>query len=105
MKIKTQQLLKNLKDEPLTMPTGKGNKTEKVTLGLFLTNIILEPHKDKPGFRPLDAYKLAQKFESQKEVEITIGEYTQIRELVENNESYLPLVLGQVLELLDNCEK
>ena len=105
MKIRTNQLLKNLRGEPLTMPIGKGNKTEKVTLGLMLTNVILEPHKDKPGFRPLDAYKLAQRFDSQKEVEVTTAEWTQIRELVENSESYMPLVLGQMLELLDNCEK
>ena len=87
------------------MPTGSGKKTENVTLGLLLINIILEPHKDKPGFRPLDAYKLSQRFDSQKEVEVTTAEWTQIRELVENSESYMPLILGQMLEMLDNCEK
>ena len=105
MKIKTAQLLKNLRGESLTMPTGTGKSKEKATLGLILLNIILEPHKDKSGFRPLDAYKLAQKLESEKEVEITTGEFIQIRELVENNETYLPIVLGQALEMLDNCEK
>ena len=105
MKIKTSQIHTNLKGEPLTMPTGKGNKQEKVTLGLFLTNIVLEPHKDKPGFRPLDAYTLAKRFDSGKDVDITASEFTQIRELIETNESYLPLVLGQALEMLDNSEK
>ena len=105
MKIKTNLLLKNLKDEPLTMPTGKGKGQEKVTLGLLLINIILETHKDKPGFRPLDAYKLAQKLDTQKEVDVTATEFLQIKELVENNEMYLPLVLGQALEMLNNCDK
>ena len=105
MKIKTAQLLKSLRGETLVMPLDDKKKKEKATLGLILTNIILEPHKDKPGFRPLDAYKLAQRLESQKEVDITAGEFIQIRELVENNETFLPLVLGQVIEMLDNCEK
>ena len=87
------------------MPTGKGKGQEKVTLGLLLINIILEPHKDKPGFRPLDAYKLAQKLDTQKEVDVTATEFLQIKELVENNEMYLPLVLGQALEMLNNCDK
>ena len=105
MKIKTNALLGNLKGEPLTMSTGTGKAVEKVTLGLLLINIILEPHKDKPGFRPLDAYKLSQKLHSQKEVEVSTSEFLQIRELVEKNETYLPLVLGQALEMLDNCDK
>ena len=105
MKIKTSLQIKNLKGQPLTTPKGDGKGTENVTLGLFLTNIILEPHKDKPGFRPLEAYKLAQKLDSQKEVDITAAEFVQIRALIENNETYLPIVLGQALELLDNCEK
>ena len=105
MKLKTNTLLTNLKKEPITTQKGDGKGKENVTLGLLLTNIILEPHKDKAGFRPLNAYQLAKRFEVGKEVEITTGEFVQIRELVENNETYLPILLGQALELLDNCEK
>ena len=105
MKIKTTTKLTNLKGEHLTTPKQNGKGKDNVTLGLFLTNIVLEPHKDKPGFRPLEAYKLAQKFDTQEEVEVTASEFIQIKELIENNESYLPLVLGQALELLNSSEQ
>ena len=104
MKIKLHQILTNLRGESLVMSSNAKVK-EKITLGLLLINVILEPHKDKPGFRPLDAYSLAKRFDNQKEVEVTAGEFIQIRELVENNETFLPLVLGQALEMLDKSEK
>mgnify|MGYP007031189778 CR=1 FL=1 len=105
MKLKVNQTLTDLKGTPFTIPTGKGKNRENVTLGLLLLNIILEPHPNKPGFRPLDAYKLAQKLESQKEIDITAAEFVQIREIVESNESNAPILLGQALEMLDSCEK
>lgn len=94
-KINTKQKFVNLR--------GFEIKQEKefLTLGVVLAEIILAPHEDKDGFRPLKAYELAKKFFDQKEVEIDKADLMQLRELVEKSASYIPLITAQVLEKLD----
>lgn len=101
MKLNVKQTLKTLQGEPLNVVDEKGKKIETLTLGTVLSNIILAPHKDKNGFRPLKAYELAQKFVNQKEVDIDTSEMIQLKEIVENNESYMPLITAQAILMLN----
>lgn len=92
--INTKHVFVNLKGEPIESE-GKG-----ITLGDVLANIILTPHEDKKGFRPLKAWELAQKLSTQTEVEVDKADFVQIKEIVENTKTYNPLIIGQVMEQL-----
>ena len=81
---------------------------EELTLGKVLSDIVLTPHKEKNGFRPLKSLELAKRFygvdAKNKEVEIDKSDFIQIKELVENNDGYFPIVLAQVIEELNKSE-
>ena len=100
MKLKTNQTLHTIKGDPLMIPDGAGG-TEVAILGTILSNIVLAPHKDKNGFRPLKAYELAQKFANQKDVEIDNADLIQLKELVEKNEGTSTIIIAQTLLMLD----
>ena len=99
MLIKTKGELTNLKGEILK------NNGVSLTIGEVLAEIVLAPHKDKNGFRPLKGLELAKKFIDQEEVEIDKADFIQLKEVVENNESYVPLVIAQVLLLLEDVKE
>jgi len=112
MKLNTQQQLKTLKGDPLKTSEsicqfcGRGDtKGEVLILGTILSNIVLAPHKDKNGFRPLRAYELAQKFVNQKVVEIENSDLIQIKELVEKTEGTSALVIAQTLLMLESAKE
>ena len=74
-------------------------------MGAALSEIVLTPHKDKNGFRPLKAYELAKKFTDQKEVDIDSSDLIQLKEVAENSGAYLPIVIAQVILLLDTVKE
>lgn len=91
-------IIKNLKGEPLK------SDGDDLTLGMVIANILLAPHKDKKGFRPLKSYELAKKFYNDATVEIDNADLTQIIELVEETDQVTTLVVAQVLEKLDKAK-
>lgn len=93
--IQTKYVFVNLKGEPIE------SEGKDITLGDVLANIILTPHEDKKGFRPLKAWDLAQKLSTQTEVEVDKADFVQIKEIVENTKTYVPLIIGQVMEQLE----
>ena len=101
-KFDTKQEFVDLKGEVVKQNDVNGNKLS-LTVGEVLANIILAPHQNKNGFRPLKAYELAQKFMSQPEVEIDESELIQIKEIVEVNEAYVPLITAQVIKMLNHA--
>lgn len=105
MKLNTKQVFKTLQGEPLKVVDEKGKPVEILTLGTVLSNIVLAPHKDKNGFRPLKAYELAQKFVNQKEMDIDNSELIQLKEIVENNESYMALITAQAILMLNSVKE
>lgn len=95
MKLKLNETIKNLKGEPVK------NGEETLTVGACLSEIVLAPHEKQDGFRPLKAYDLAKKFVSQKECEIDTADFVQLKKVVEENKSYIPLVTAQILLVLE----
>ena len=95
MKILLKKVIVNLRNKPLKL------EDQDLTLGIVLSEIVLAPHKDKNGFRPLKAWELAKKFFSDEEVDLDKSDFIQLKEIVESSQSYNPLVIAQALESLE----
>lgn len=91
MRINTQTVLKNLKGEPLQ------NEGKDYTLGDALANIL---SVDQTGGK-MKLWLLAQKFSTNKEVELDTADLALVKTAAENTKSFTPLLAGQVLCLLE----
>lgn len=100
MKIDTARTFINLKGSPLK----SSDDDEEITLGAVLANLVLTPHQQKNGFRPLKAWELAQKFYKQPVVELDTSDFVQIKELLETTETISPLVAGQIMEYFETLK-
>lgn len=98
-------MLINLKKEIVNL---KGNSIKDgespLTLGQTLAEIVLAPHKDKDGFRPLKALEMARKLYANETYDIDQSDLIQLKKIVEENQSYIPLVTGQILETLESLK-
>lgn len=99
MKLNLKQTFKTLKGEEIK------SEDKTLTLGEVLANIVLAPHENKNGFRPLKAWELARKLDKNEEIELDQSDLTQIKDIIENTSSALPLIKGQILEMFANAEK
>ncbi len=96
MKIKADETLKYLSGEEL-----KDEDNTVVTVGKILSNILLA---DKSGGK-MKLYHLAQKFYSEKEVELDKSDLELVKKAVENSQGLSNLLTGQILEkLIDNAK-
>ena len=106
MKIDTISTFRNLKGETINVMIGEGGKKrESLTLGAALAEIVLSPHKPKNGFRPLKGYELARLFYNNQIAEVSPADFIQIKELVEDNEIYVPLITAQIIEMLNAAKE
>ena len=107
MKINITKELKNLTGELIVSKDEKSLKTEPLTVGLVLANILLSA-EPKDGFRPLKSYELAKKFYGEnakhEEVEIDNADFVQIKALVESNKQYNTIIIAQTLEMLEGAK-
>lgn len=84
----------------------KGNSLkdgDRKDMGLFdtIANILLTTKSDKPEL----SYKIAFRIIKGGEQELTSEEITYIKDTVRNNEQWLPIVTGQIIDLLDPVEE
>lgn len=84
--------------KPITALNGEPIKQgeETATIGLTLSNMILEPGCK---LHPVKAYELAKKLYNNKTVEIEEEDVEVIKTAVESS-NYLPIAKAQVLEAL-----
>jgi hypothetical protein len=77
----------------------------ELTVGDVISNILTTKKVDQ--FNTLKAYALAQRFYNKSEAtDLDNTDYSALREVVEKNDQYVPLVLAQVLQsLLDAKDK
>ncbi len=100
IKLDLTQFIVSLKGTP-----AKNSENEDLTLGMVLANVVLAPRKARKGFRPLQAWELAQKFYGQKEIELDLSHVSQIKEILESDDqTQLPFVVGQTLEYIIKAE-
>ena len=100
MKLNLKQIFFNLKGEKIKNPDGT-----ICTLGDILAMVVLNPNKQKNGFRPLKAWELAKKFTNNKEIELDVSEVVQIKEMLEEDESLHIAVRAQSLEYFIKADK
>lgn len=99
MKLNLKQKFYNLKNEEVKY------ENESLTLGIVLATLVLQPHKQKKGFRPLKAWELAKRFYDNDACEIDKADFVQIKDLLEEQEVFFPFVIAQVEEMLLEAEK
>lgn len=73
---------------------------QEACVGTFLAQLVLEPRKVKKGFRPLQAWELAQKLHAQETIELDTSIVIQIEEILEDTEAVLPFVVAQLQEII-----
>ena len=78
------------------MPQLSGG--HELTVGDVISNILTT--KKVEQFNTLKAYALAQRFCKSEITDLNDTDYSALREVVEKNDQYVPLVLAQVLQAL-----
>jgi hypothetical protein len=113
MKIRSSTVIKRLNDRPVMIdqeiivvdgqplmlngvPQLSGG--HELTVGDVISNILTTKKVDQ--FNTLKAYALAQRFYKSEVTDLDDTDYSALREIVEKNDQYVPLVLAQVLQAL-----
>lgn len=91
--INLKQKLKTLEGEEVTL-NGK-----EACVGIFLAQLVLEPRQTKKGFRPLQAWELAQKLYKQDKIDLDTSAVIQLEEILEETQGVLPFVVAQLQEI------
>jgi len=100
MKVNGSFILLGLDEKPLLRQEGQGKSLKEVPLTVgFVISSILSGEKVKQ-FTPLKALALAKRFFKETETEVDEGDFSSLREMIDQNERWTPLVLGRVLEHL-----
>ena len=102
MKIKTDTILVGLDgkyipisiDSPLPFSIGKA-----------IANLLTIPKKGGKKFEPFKSYELAKKFYNNPEVEVDKADFAVLKEIVEKDENYSALIIGQILEQFENIKE
>jgi len=78
-----------------------------MTVGEALSTMLMQ--EKVPQFNALKAYALAQRFYKSDATDVDEGDLSALREMVEENKNFTPLVCAQVLQVLmdakDQAEK
>jgi hypothetical protein len=114
VKIKTNKVIVRLngrpimtEQEPATGPDGQpmlinGSPVmiggRELTVGDVISSILTT--KKVEQFNTLKAYALAQRFYKSTVTDLDDSDYSSLRETVEKNDQYIPLVIAQVLQAL-----
>lgn len=91
MKIKSNQVLLGLDGEKLDN-NGKGD----LTVGKAISNILSITKSDNQ----IMSWYLAQEFYKKSEVTLKSEEVVFLKEIINRNELYFPIVTGQLLEII-----
>jgi hypothetical protein len=114
MKVKTGTILRRLNGRPLLVdqepamdvngqpvsingtPLMTGGR--EMTVGDVISSILTTRKQDQ--FNTLKAYALAQRFYRAEAADLDDTDYPALREVVERNDQFIPLVIAQVLQVL-----
>lgn len=75
----------------------------EMTVGDVISSILTT--KKVEQFNTLKAYALAQRFYMSATTDLDDSDYSSLREVVERNDQYIPLVLAQVLQVLMDAKE
>ena len=94
-----QEILTDINGMPVILngsPQMTGGR--EMTVGDVISSILTT--KKIEQFNTLKAYALAQRFYMAEFTDLDDSDYSGLRDLVEKNDQYIPLVLAQVLQTL-----
>ena len=94
-----QEVLTDINGMPVILngsPQMTGGR--EMTVGDVISSILTT--KKIEQFNTLKAYALAQRFYLAEFTDLDDSDYSGLRDLVEKNDQYIPLVLAQVLQVL-----
>jgi len=97
MLVNVNQSLKTIDGQAMKDNDGQGNAID-ATIKMAIVNAILSPVKDESGVDKVKKYELAKKIYNSDEVDLNEDEIKLIKERV--GESFAPIVVGQIFELL-----
>ena len=97
MLVNVNQVLKTMDGQTMKDNDGQGNAVD-ATVKMAIVNAILSPVKDESGIDKVKKYELAKKIFNADEVDLNEDEIKLIKERV--GESFPPLIVGQIFELL-----
>jgi hypothetical protein len=94
-----QEIMTDDNNQPIIingMPQMSGGR--EMTVGDVISSILTT--KKHEQFNTLKAYALAQRFYMSELTELDDSDFSSLREIIEKNDQYIPLVLAQVLQTL-----
>ena len=104
MKIDLTKTFINLDNEPMK----KHEKTnELLELGEALAEIVIAPKPQGSHvkwFSPLKAIELARELKGELVIDIDKADFAQLKEVVDANGTYRPIVTGQIMEMLESVK-
>lgn len=89
--IHTKQTIKDLKNEPIKI------NNEEFTVGVALSNMLASK---KTEFDAMKAWLLAQRFFKEDSVEVDDSDLLKIKNMIEADDSFTPLVRGQLQQAI-----
>jgi hypothetical protein len=94
-----QEVLTDINGIPVIL-NGQPQMTggREMTVGDVISSILTT--KKAEQFNTLKAYALAQRFYQTEVTDLDDSDYSSLRDMVEKNDQYVPLVLAQVMQAL-----
>jgi len=100
-KIDTKKVLVDLDGKPISLDGTAGSEA---TVGMVLAHIF-QVYKGKVfGGDPLKALELARSFYKKDSTSVDKADFIKIKEAIKEDERFTPIVLGQVMEALDEAK-
>jgi len=100
MKINTRTPITMLDGSPIKLDNGN-----VFTLGDAVSLILINDPDPSKTWRPLKALAVAQRFYKEETVDLDDGDIGSLRQIIENNESRTKLVLGRILQILNESKE
>jgi hypothetical protein len=99
-----QEVLTDINGMPVIL-NGQAQLTggREMTVGDVISSILTT--KKNEQFNTLKAYALAQRFYLAEFTDLDDSDYSGLRDLVDKNDQYIPLVLAQVLQCLTDAKE
>jgi len=101
-KIDTKKVLLDLDDRPISFD---GNSENKATVGRVIA-FMLQGYKGKIfGGDSLKVLELARSFYKKDSVSLDKADFKKIKDVVTEDQQFTPIILGQVIEILDDAKE
>ena len=92
MKLDTNSPIVDLDNKPIMIDE------KPLTIGRLVSEILTQVPNDT--WKPLKALAVSQRFHSGETIDLDDSDASDLRQIIENNKTHKPLVLGRILQIL-----